>query len=40
MIALLGGVLGGLGLFFVGMWLLSENLKAMSSRRLRVIAAN
>lgn len=40
MTALLGGILGGLGLFFVGMWLLSENLKAMSSRRLRVLAAN
>ena len=35
MIDLLGGMIGGLGLFMVGMWLLTENLKALVSRRLR-----
>ena len=29
------GTAGGLGLFIVGMWLLTENLKALASRRLR-----
>lgn len=29
---------GGIGLFFVGMWLLTENLKALAGRRLRFIA--
>ena len=29
------GIAGGLGLFIVGMWLLTENLKALASRRLR-----
>ena len=32
---LLAGVLGGLGLFIVGMWLLTENLKTLASARLR-----
>ena len=32
---LFAGVAGGLGLFIVGMWLLTENLKALASRRLR-----
>ena len=32
---LVAGVVGGLGLFFAGMWLLTENLKALASRRLR-----
>ena len=40
MIEALGGLLGGLGMFFVGMWLLSESLKRLATRRLRVIAAN
>ena len=40
MIEGLGGIIGGLGLFFVGMWLLSESLKRTASRRLREIAAN
>ena len=35
---LLAGVIGGLGLFIVGMWLLTENLKKLASRRLRQIA--
>ncbi|MDE0523525.1 MAG: Na/Pi symporter [Boseongicola sp.] len=35
---LLAGIVGGLGLFIVGMWILTENLKALASRRLRVAA--
>ena len=35
---LLAGVVGGLGLFIVGMWLLTENLKKLASRRLRTFA--
>ena len=35
---LLAGVVGGLGLFIVGMWLLTENLKTLASRRLRQVA--
>ena len=35
MIELFGGVVGGLGLFVVGMWFLTENLKKLASRRLR-----
>ncbi len=38
MLDLLGGMVGGVGLFFVGMWLLTENLKALATRRLRLIA--
>ena len=40
MLEAIGGISGGIGLFFVGMWLLSENLKSLASRRLRLIAAN
>ena len=40
MIEALGGFFGGLGLFFVGMWMLSESLKRLATRRLRGIAAN
>ena len=40
MFEIVGGILGGLGLFFVGMWLLSENLKLLAGRRLRTIAAS
>ena len=32
---LFAGVAGGLGLFIVGMWFLTENLKALATRRLR-----
>ena len=39
MIDILGGVVGGLGLFFVGMWLLTENLKTLASRRIRMLTA-
>ncbi len=39
MIEALGGLVGGLGMFFVGMWLLSESLKRLATRRLRTIAA-
>lgn len=34
---ILGGMVGGLGLFFVGMWLLTENLKTFASRRIRML---
>ena len=37
MIEVLGGVAGGLGIFFVGMWLLTENLKTLATRRLRLM---
>ena len=40
MINHLGELLGGLGLFFVGMWLLTDNLKALTTRRVRRIAVN
>ena len=40
MFEIIGGILGGLGLFFVGTWLLSENLKLVAGRRIRAIAAN
>ena len=32
---LFAGIAGGLGLFIAGMWLLTENLKTLASRRLR-----
>ena len=32
---LLAGVAGGLGLFVIGMWLLTENLKTLATRRMR-----
>ncbi len=38
MIEAIGGLVGGLGLFLVGVWLLSENLKTLTTRRLRLIA--
>ena len=36
---LFAGITGGLGLFIVGMWLLTENLKSLASRRLRRTAS-
>lgn len=36
---LLAGIAGGLGLFIAGMWILTENLKALASRRLRMAAS-
>ena len=36
---LFAGMVGGIGLFIVGMWFLTENLQAMASRRLRRIAS-
>ncbi len=39
MIELLGGILGGVGLLFFGMWLLSENLKTVVGPRLRMLAS-
>ena len=38
MIETLAGILGGFGLFAVGLSMLSENLKAIADRRLRLIA--
>ena len=38
MMEIFGGIVGGLGLFIVGMWLLTENLKQLASRRLRQTA--
>ena len=38
MVEIFGGIVGGLGLFIVGMWLLTENLKQLASRRLRETA--
>ena len=35
MVEYLAGMIGGLGLFIVGMWFLTENLKKLASRRLR-----
>ena len=32
------GIVGGLGLFALGMWFLTENLKKLASRRLRTVA--
>ena len=32
---LFAGVVGGFGLFIAGMWLLTENLKSLTTRRLR-----
>lgn len=32
---LVGGIVGGLGLFLLGLWFLTENLKNLASRRLR-----
>ena len=40
MIENLGGIIGGLGLFFVGMWLLTDNLKNITTRRFRRIAVD
>lgn len=39
MIEVLGGIFGGVGLLFFGMWLLSENLKTVVGPRLRVLAS-
>ena len=39
MIEFFGGITGGLGLFMVGMWFLTENLKTLASRRLRRTAS-
>ena len=38
MIEIFGGMAGGLGIFFVGMWLLTANLKRLATRRLRLVA--
>ena len=33
------GIVGGFGLFILGMWLLTENLRSLASRRLRRAAS-
>ncbi len=38
MAEVIGGILGGVGLLFVGMWLLAENLKVLVGPRLRLLA--
>ena len=38
MLELIAGVVGALGLFIVGMWFLTENLKKLASRRIRQAA--
>ena len=38
MIADLGQLFGGLGLFFAGIWLLTDNLRAQATRRIRRVA--
>ena len=40
MLESLGGLLGGLGLFFVGMRMLTESLKVLTTRRVRRVAVN
>lgn len=40
MIDAFGGMSAGLGLFFAGMWLLSENLKDLASYRFRLLVTN
>ena len=39
MFEVIGGILGGVGLLFFGMWLLSENMKTLVGPRLRMLAA-
>ena len=39
MIAIIGGIAGGIGLFFMGARLLSQHLKSFANRRLRMSAA-
>jgi len=36
----LAGIVGGLGLFFAGVWFLTENLKSLSGRRIRRVIIN
>ena len=40
MLADLGQLFGGLGLLFVGIWLLTDNLKLLAARRIRLVALN
>lgn len=39
MVTVLGGMIGGIGMLFFGMWLLSENLKTVAGPRLRVLVS-
>ena len=38
MVGLFGGMIGGIGLLFFGMWLLSENMKSVAGPRVRILA--
>ena len=38
MVATFGGMIGGIGLLFFGMWLLSENIKTVAGPRIRMLA--
>ena len=40
MIATFGGIIGGIGLLFFGMWLLSESMKAVAGPRIRILAGH
>ena len=37
MITIFGGMIGGIGMLFFGMWLLSENLKTLAGPRIRTL---
>ena len=39
MVATFGGMIGGVGLLFFGMWLLSENIKTVAGPRIRILAS-
>ena len=39
MITVLGGMIGGIGMLFFGMWLLSENLKTVAGPRIRILVS-
>ena len=39
MITVLGGMTGGIGMLFFGMWLLSENLKTVAGPRIRMLVS-
>ena len=39
MVAIVGGIAGGIGLFFMGAKILSEHLKSLANRRLRMSAS-
>ena len=40
MVGTFGGIIGGIGLLFFGMWLLSESLKTLAGPRIRMLAGH